>query len=311
MSTISVAIVNYNTRDVLRPCLVSLLAEGVADIVVADNGSTDGSLEMLRDEFPSVAVLVDRSNPGYGGAANAAIAHSSSDYVLLLNSDTVMHAGAVDALRQYLDAHPRAGVVGPRLRNPDGTLQRSLHQFPTPLVTLLDYSWVGPLVGKIPLLRKLYLASDSHERARAIPWVTGAALAFRRSAFEAVGGFDTDFFMYYEEVDLSYRMLRAGWETHFDPHAEVTHVGGASTSQIRGRMYVQQIRAALQYSQRHHMQADVELTHVALKFGLLCRLVGDRVRLLFARDDARRAWLKENIAILQMTVSHPLRAMAR
>jgi N-acetylglucosaminyl-diphospho-decaprenol L-rhamnosyltransferase len=311
MSQISVAIINYNTRHVLRACLVSAIADGATDIVVADNGSTDGSLEMLRQEFTTATVLVDGSNPGYGGASNAAIERCRFEYVLLLNSDTVLYPGALGTLRDYLDAHPRVAILGPRLRNPDGTLQRSLHQFPTPLVTLLDYSWVGPFVGLIPGLRKLYLASDSHEHARAVPWVTGAALALRKSAFQAVGGFDPSFFMYYEEVDLSYRLHRAGWETHFTPEAEVTHVGGASTSQIRGAMYAQQLAAALQYSERHQSRLSVALTSLALRFGIACRLAGDTVRLAVTRDHARRQYLEGSTAILRSIVRAPWRAAER
>jgi len=311
MSEISVAIVSYNTLHVLRACLASVLADGAREVVVADNGSTDGTLDMLRDEFPSVVVLVDRSNPGYGSASNAAIERCRAEYVMLLNSDTVLLSGALDTLRRYLDAHPRAAVVGPRLRNADGSLQLSLHQFPTPLVTLLDYSWVGPAVGRIPGLRKLYLASDSHEHTRVVPWVTGAALALRVSAFRSVGGFDPTFFMYYEEVDLSYRLARAGWETHFTPAAEVTHVGRASTSHFLGAMYAQQLTSAVQYSERHHSRTAATLTSVALRFGLLCRLVGDTVRLRMTRDAARRRYLEESTAIVKSVVRAPWRAPAR
>lgn len=311
MSDISVAVISYNTRELLRQCLASVFADGAGDVVVADNGSTDGSVDMLRAEYRRAQVFVDRSNPGYGSASNAALALCRSDYVLLLNSDTVLYPGSLRALCRYLDANPRAAIVGPRLRNPDGTLQRSLHQFPTPLVTLLDYSWVGPLVGLVPVLRKLYVASDSHERPRVIPWVTGAALAIRKSAFQEVGGFDPSFFMYYEEVDLSYRLYRAGWETHFTPAADVMHVGGASTSQERGPMYAQQISAALQYSERHHSDVGVMLTAFALKFSLVSRLIGDTLRFHLTRDLARRQTLQGDIALLRDMVRGPWRALAR
>jgi hypothetical protein len=311
MSDIAVAVISYNTRELLRQCLASVFADGAGDVVVADNGSTDGSVEMLRAEYRRAQVFVDPSNPGYGSASNAAIALCRSDYVLLLNSDTLLAPGALRALCAYLDANPRVAIVGPRLRNADGTLQRSLHQFPTPVVTLLDYSWVGRVVGLVPGLRKLYVASDSHEKARAIPWVTGAALAIRKSAFHEVGGFDPSFFMYYEEVDLSYRLYRAGWETHFTPAAEVMHVGGASTSQQRGPMYAQQISAALQYSERHHSDLGVELTALALKFSLVSRLIGDTLRFHLTRDLARRQTLRDNIAVLRDMVRGPWRALAR
>jgi len=311
MSDIAVAVISYNTRDHLRRCLASVTEDGGREVVVADNGSTDGSIAMVGREFPTAVVVLDESNPGYGGAANTAIAKCRSSYVLLLNSDTILSRGTLDALRRYLDEHPRAAIVGPRLRNPDGTLQRSIHQFPTPLVTLLDYSWLGPLVGVVPGLRKLYLASASHQRGRAVPWVTGAALAIRKSAFDAVGGFDPSFFMYYEEVDLSYRLFRAGWETHFTPSADVTHVGGASTSQQRAPMYAQQIAAAMQYSKRHHSPFAVRRTALALRFGLACRLAGDTARLSMARDSTRRRRLEGNIASLRSMLRGQWRLPAR
>jgi N-acetylglucosaminyl-diphospho-decaprenol L-rhamnosyltransferase len=315
MSEISVAVISYNTRELLRQCVASAYADGASEVVVVDNGSTDGSVEMLRQEFAEAVVMVDRSNPGYGGASNIAIDRCRSSYVLLLNSDTVVHPGALRALCNCLDAHPRVAIVGPRLLNPDGSLQRSIHQFPTPLVTLLDYSWVGPAVGHIPGLRRLYLASDSHQRARAVPWVTGAALAIRKTAFQAVRGFDPSFFMYYEEVDLSYRLSRAGWGTHFTPAAEVTHVAGASTSQQRGAMYAQQIAAAIQYSECHHSPSTVLLTRWALQFSLVCRLAGETARLYLTHDQARRQGRTDNIAMLRQIVRQmtrgPWRAPAR
>jgi GT2 family glycosyltransferase len=311
MTRISIAVISYNTRDLLRRCVASSFAAGATDVVVADNGSTDGTVEMLAAEFPRVRIIVDRSNPGYGGASNAAIEACHNEYVLLLNSDTELYPGALTALCSYLDEHPRAAVVGPRLRNPDGSLQRSLHQFPSPLITLLDYSWVGPAVGLVPGLRKLYTASDAHERARRVPWVTGAALGIRRTPFQSVGGFDRSFFMYYEEVDLSYRLLQAGWETHFAPEAEVMHVGGASTNQQRGPMYIQQIAAAMQYSRRHHSAVNVRLTGLALRFSLGCRLLADTARFYLTRDRTRRQRLQDNISLLRSMVRGPWRAVPR
>jgi len=311
MNDISVAVISYNTRALLRQCVASVFADGGGDVVVADNGSTDGTVDMLRQEFGQVRVFVDRSNPGYGAASNAAIERCRSEYVLLLNSDTVVYPGALLALRAYLDAHPRVAIVGPRLCNPDGSLQRSLHQFPTPLITLLDYSWVGPLLGRVPGLRKLYVASDPHDRARPVPWVTGAALAIRKSAFQSVGGFDASFFMYYEEVDLSYRLHKAGWETHFTPAAEVMHVGGASTSQQRAPMYAQQIGAAIQYSERYQSELGVMLTTFALRFSLASRLVGDTARLALTRDRERRRQLRDSVTLLRGMVRGPWRALAR
>ena len=311
MTSMAVVIVNYNTRGHLRVCLRSVLAETPTEVVVADNGSADGSSEMVRSEFPRVVLLVNGANPGYGAAANAAIAHCRAEYVLLLNSDTVLRPGALDALRKYLDANPRAAIVGPRLVNPDGTLQRSCHQFPTPLVILLEYSWVGRVFRRIPGLRLRHLGSFAHDRSRAVPWVMGAALAIRRSAFEAVGGFDRSFFMYYEEVDLSYRLWRRAWETHFAPVTDVTHFGGASTVQQPSDMFPEQLAAALHYVERHHTRERVTQTWFVLKFAMFGKLVADTARYHVTRDAVQRRRLAGRIALWRSVLGQPWPHAAR
>ena len=273
MGNIAVAIVNYNTRDILRGCLESVVRERPARIVVADNGSTDGSAEMVRERFPEVTLLVDPSNPGYGGGANAAIAAARAPQVLLLNSDTVLPPGTLDAITRYLDSHPRVGIVGPRIVGRDGRVQHSVHRFPTPTVTLLEYSWLGALVRMVPGLRQLDAAGSAPAAARVVDWVSGAALAIRTEAFEAIGGFDRSFFMYAEEVDLAYRMRAAGWETHFAPVAEITHLGGESTRQVASAMLRQEFRSVMGFYARHHPPERVRRAARALGLALRSKLV--------------------------------------
>lgn len=204
----AVAVVCHNTRDDLRACLESLRSEAPAEVVVADNGSTDGSAAMVRSEFPEVRLLVDEGNPGYGAAANRAVAATVSPYVLLLNADTRVTPGALRALAAFLDAHPRAGVAGPRLVNPDGTLQVSCFPFIGTLRLMLEKTPAARWLARVPALRDRWLLSHSlHDRPREVPWVLGAALALRREAFAAVGGFDPAFFMYAEEIDLCQKDL--------------------------------------------------------------------------------------------------------
>ena len=296
MGTMAVAVVNYNTRELLRGALASAMADGAREIVVADNGSTDGSAEMVRAEFPSVELVVDRSNPGYGAASNAAIRRTRADYVLLLNSDTLLPAGALAALASYLDREPRVGMVGPRLRGADGRLEHSCHDFPTPLVSLLEYSWVGDIVKALPVVRRRYARSWAHDRPRRIDWVTGAALAIRRRAFDDVEGFDESFFMYFEEVDLAYRMLEAGWETHFAPVTDVTHFGGQSTKQQRTAMFSQQFRAAMQFYHKHRTPAETARAVRALRFALRSKLVIGAVRHALTSDEVYRSAITVHMA---------------
>lgn len=292
----AVAVVNYNTRDLLRTCLETVRAESPRELVVVDNASTDGSAGMVRMEFPEVYLVANTINPGYGTAANQAVAHCSAPYVLLLNGDTCVQPGTLRALRLYLDAHPEAAIVGPHLLNPDGTLQPSSFPFPTPLHMLVEETTLGRRIGRIPVLRDRYLRTWSHLYARIVPWVMGAALAIRREAFDAVGGFDESFYLYFEEVDLCYRLATAGWQVHFSPDASVVHVGRASTSQRRSNMHAQFFAGMAHFYRRHYPQRKVIELMVVVKSLMLVKWIRDAVRLRLTGDVRQRTELVENLA---------------
>lgn len=289
MTPIAVVVVNWNTCQLLRTCLQSVLAQRPAEIVAVDNGSTDGSVEMMRQEFPSVAVLVNPDNPGYGAAANRAIAACQGEYILLLNSDTELRAGALTALAACFDGHPRAGLVGPRLLNPDGTVQESCFPFPRPLRPLTKWA----------------LRSYTHDRPQVVPWVVGAALGLRRAAFEAVGGFDESYRMYFEEVDLAFRLNQSGWETRFTPSAEVVHIVAASTSQRRAEMALRTRLSAREFFRRHHSGLALTVA-LAMEYALTAgRLVRDVARYGVARSTPHKQRLKEDLAVWWELLRHP------
>lgn len=295
---IAVVIVNYNTREHLRACLATVLSETPSEVVVVDNASSDGSVEMVQADYPDVVLHANKTNVGYGAAANQAIASCAAKYILLLNADTLLQSGALRALSTYLDLHPPAAIVGPRLVNPQGKQQPSCHPFPTPLNTLVHMSILSQLVGHVPFLRNRYL-NPPPRRAKAVPWVHGAALAIRREAFEMVGGFDEAFFMYSEEVDLCYRLHDTGWQIHFAPVTTVVHVGGISTMQRRTEMGVQVFASIIQFYEQHCSRIR-RLEVVAIVKGLvLARLIRDMVHLCIARDSATRARLAADVAAWQ------------
>ena len=292
----AVAIINHNTRDLLRACLASVAPEPPAAIVVVDNASTDGSAGMVRAEFPSVSLLANDHNPGYGAAANQALGASRSPHVFVINSDTFVHSGTLSALSNYLDRHAEVAVVGPRLSNADGTLQPSCFHFPSPLDVWLDLTNAGRWVAqRAPAVRERYLRTWSHDRPRRVPWVSGAALMLRRSAVEPAGGFDPSFFMYYEEVDLCYRLARAGWQTHFAPVDGVVHFGGASTGLRRADMAVQLYAGLVRFYQRHHSRAGLLAMIGMLECASLARWARDAARLCATRDGQERAVLAANV----------------
>jgi GT2 family glycosyltransferase len=293
VAAVDVVIVNHNTCEHLVACL-DAVSEASACIVV-DNASTDASVRMVRQRYARVELLANADNPGYGAAANQGVARCRSEYVLLLNSDTIVTPGALDALGDYLDQHPEVAIVGPRLAYPDGRLQPSTNPFPTLLPTLLTESSIGPLLRYVPGLGRHYLPTWSHKRARAVPWVMGAAMAIRRTAFDAVGGFDTSYFMYFEEVDLCYRLAAAGWQVHFAPVATVIHIGGASTRRRRADMVVQAQAGRLRFYRRHYTRPKVVGLIMLVDALVLLRWLLGPIRIRLARDELRKAQLREEL----------------
>jgi N-acetylglucosaminyl-diphospho-decaprenol L-rhamnosyltransferase len=294
---VAVVVVSYNTRECLRACLATVVAESPAEVVVVDNGSADGSVETVRREFPTARVIEDGSNPGYGAASNQGVAACDAPYVLLLNSDTLLRDGTLEALREYMDQHPRAALAGPRLVHADGSAHRSCYAFPSTTFLILEHSPLRRVAGWIPPMRRRYFIDWSPAEARAVPWVHGAALMLRRSAFEAVGGFDPSFHMYYEEVDLAYRLAAAGWETHFAPVAEVTHVGGASTSRAPAAMKERNFRSLILFGATHMTAAATTRLATTLRALVLAKLAVERVRRRLVRDPGRRREFDERVEL--------------
>jgi len=278
------------------------MAEEPGKVIVVDNASSDGSVAMVQAEFPSVVVQANKTNVGYGMAANQAIAILKARYVLLLNADTLLKPGALQAVSSYLDFHPQAAIVGPRLLEPDGRQQISCHPFPSPLNTLLEISILGRLIHYIPILRGRYLCTWTHAHARVVPWVGGAALGLRREAFQAIRGFDESFFMYSEEVDLCYRLKNAGWQVHFAPVATVVHVGGVSTAQDRTHMNMQLFASIILFYQRHYSSLRVAQVKIVVKCVMLARLLRDMLHLWITRDPPKRDRLASDISVWQQVL---------
>jgi GT2 family glycosyltransferase len=299
MSAIAVAIVNHNTREDLRACLTSVRQAGATEVVVVDNASSDGSAALVWEEFPEVTLCANQANTGYGSAANQAITHCRAEHILLLNSDTLIQPHTLDILDNYLSTHPRVAIAGPRLQNPDGTLQPSAYPFPTPLYLFLEESTLGRLIRHFPWLRQRYLRTWSHDHARPVPWLLGAALAIRRQPFAAISGFDTSYFMYAEETDLCYRLRAAGWDIHFVPDAAITHTGGASTRQYRTAMAVQFFTSIRHFYHRHYSPLRRLELILIIKAIVLARFLRERAHLLLAEEAQTRQRIRQDLSAWQ------------
>lgn len=270
--TVSVIIVNYNTREMTLKCL-SELYENTQDLSyevwVVDNASQDGSVEAIRERFPQVHVLANEQNAGFGAANNRALREARGEYLLLLNSDAFVHPGALNSLVAFMEREPNAAVVGPRLLNADGTLQHSCFRFPTPVRAWLENLWISALFTRHPALGD-YRRWD-HDAERKVDFVSGACMLVRRDAYKQVGGFDETFFMYSEETDWQRRMRARGWDITFTPAAVVTHLGGASGANERARINRHFFDSLDHYELKHHGLAGLVSVRAAMTLGSLLR----------------------------------------
>ena len=283
MNDVSVVVVTYNAMPWLEQCLESV--HGVETVVV-DHGSTDGTLELVRGRFPAVA-LVEEENRGLAFGWNTGVERTTGRYVLLLNADAWLDPGALDALVAFADTRPDAAVVGPRLRFPDGRLQRSVRGFPTLWRLATEFLFLRRLAPGTRALNAFYGAGFDHREVREAEVVMGAVWLVRRAAIEQVGPADDAFFLFSEETDWAYRFREAGWKVVFFPGAGATHVYAASH---KGLLFVENLRGQLRFLRKHRGDAYAErartLLLVALRLrGALYR--GERGRMY--RDGA--AWL--------------------
>jgi N-acetylglucosaminyl-diphospho-decaprenol L-rhamnosyltransferase len=280
---VACVVVTYDALPWIEQCLDSL--QGVETVVV-DNGSSDGTVGFVRERFPDVR-LVESENRGLGAGWNIGVRETASTYVLLLNADAWLLDGALERLCDFADTRPRAAVVGPRLVNPDGTLQPSVRGYPTPWRLATEYFFLRKLAPGSSALNSFYGGGFGHDEVREVEVVMGACMLLRREAIAEVGECDEDYFLFSEETDWCYRFHEAGWEVVFFPGAECVHVRGASHS---GRLYRENLRGHLLFLRKHRGAREAERARRVLLAALRLRgLVfrGERGRTY--RDGA--AWL--------------------
>jgi N-acetylglucosaminyl-diphospho-decaprenol L-rhamnosyltransferase len=269
---LSVIIVSWNTRELLAQCLESLYSsvnKADFEVFVIDNASSDNSPAMVRERFPEVRLIENQQNLGFARANNQAIQNSHADYVLLLNSDTIVKPGAIDALVEFMQAHTRAGACGPRLLNQDGSLQFSCSPAPT---LGSEFKRMFHLPGVRP---DGYYAMQSWDQsiARQVDVILGACLMLRRRALDQVGPLDEEYFIYSEEVDLCHRLQSVGWELYWVPQGEVVHLGGQSTRQVSEVMFLRLYQAKLIYFRKQHGRRQAFLYKLIIMAAALFRLM--------------------------------------
>lgn len=295
----SIVLVCWNNREYLDPCLKSLYECGLNssfDVIVVDNGSTDGSQQMLEEKYPDVKLIQNDGNVGLAKASNQGIEATNGKYVLLLNNDTIVNRNALDVLVEFLDAHPEAGAAGGKLLNADGSFQSGYAYFPNLWQEFLVMTSIG-----YSLWRGYPRHGDSPE-VKAAGWLSSACLLVRRTALDQVGLLDESYFIYGDEADLQYRLNKAGWKVYYLPSSTIIHFGGRSLNHWgrRPRVY----RGRLLFYQKNYGVLRTTLLRIMLFVMSLLKLPLCAAFLCVPRyvEDAKKA-LRSNLDVMALCVN--------
>lgn len=285
MKRFAVLTLNWNGLDVL-PGMIESLAYPVeklgGELIVFDNGSKDGSEIIAAETWGNsdwFRLVRAPENLGFAGGANEAVKDIDAEIVVLANSDTVFLPGSLEVLLDAVEKYPDAGIIGPRLLWPDGTLQRSIRDFPFP----------GRLIAEhLPILRKSSSSNLPHNTARRVDWLVGAVMVFRKQLFMKAKGFDQDFFFYHEETELQYRLFLMGHSSVFVPEAQVIHVEGASARKMFGReTYLKYIQEKLKFLEKHGYTGSMALFRLFMGLLIGYRLTAGFLNPALSRRDIR------------------------
>lgn len=253
--TLSVLIVTFNSRDHIAACLASLmpaLAGLRSEVVVVDNGSSDGTAELVRASFPAVRVLALPGNRGFAAGINAGLRETTGAYVMWINPDARFVGGKIQDVLDWMAAHPKAAIVGGKVLDPSGEVQRSARTFPSYGAVLgARHSLLTRILPNNPFSRRFLRTDSTYDAIEPVDWVSGAFLVHRRDIAERLGGPDAGFFMYFEDVDFCYRAWQAGYEVYFHPGMTVEHVVGGSSRQRPAALLVARHRSLWRWYVKH------------------------------------------------------------
>jgi len=274
---LSIIIVNYNTEDLLRRCLSAVNGRNhqfPIETLVVDNGSRDGSVSMVRRDFPEVGLIENKENVGFAKANNMGLEVARGDYILLLNSDTKVLGDALPKLVTFLNSHPDVAVVSGRLVYPDFSDQGVARTFPTPLNALFGRRSILTKLFPNNKYSKRYMVSRQNQSGEPfeVDWVSGACLMVRKRVVEDVGQLDEKFFMYWEDADLCYRIKQKNWKIYCVPEAVVIHYEGKSGLGKNGsRLIIEFNKSAYRYYRKHHIRNFFGLKNLVAVSGLTAR----------------------------------------
>ena len=284
--SLSIVIVNYNTERLLKSCLESVYAGANGtplDVWVVDNNSRDDSVPMLQSLFPVVKVIANPANVGFSRATNAVISQIHSDYILLLNPDTLILEDAIERMVTFMNERPEVGIAGCRVLNRDGTLQLACRRsIPTPRVAFYRLTGLSRLFPRNRWIAKYNLTYENPDQAHEVDAVSGAFLMVRRKVVEEIGLLDERFFMYGEELDWCLRAKRAGWTVMYYPGARIVHYKGESTKYNSRKAALEFYRAMYLFHRKHFAKDCSPITNFLIYTGIACKALSSWRSLLFS-----------------------------
>lgn len=259
---LSVTICSWNTRDDLAACLSSLEAvrdEASFEVLVIDNNSQDDSAQMVRERFPWVTLYESPVNLGFTGGHNELLGRRRGRHAFLLNSDAAVFPGCIRTMLEFAANNPQVGIIGPKILNPDGSLQLSCRRFPNPRAAMFRNTFLGRLFPKNKYLREYLMTDWAHDEPRLVDWVSGAAMFVREEVMDKIGLMDPKFFMFCEDVDWCFRAWKAGFEVAYLPTAVVSHAIGRSTDKAPNNMIWRFHRSMLYFYKKNMLPQSMPL----------------------------------------------------
>lgn len=310
MIDLSIIIVSWNVRELLGRCLASAVASArirpalTTEVIVVDNASSDDSAAMIARDHPQVRLISNSQNLGFTRASNQGIRASSGRYLLLLNPDTEVLGDALGLMVDYMGAHPQVGLLGPKLLNPDGTVQSSRRRFPTLATAFVESTVLQRYLGQSQAVKRYYMLDRSDDEEQEVDWLMGACLTARREAVAAAGLLDEGFFMYFEEVDWARRIRQAGWQVVYLPQAQVIHHHGQSSGRDIPHRHINFNVSKWRYVRKHHGPLPAMLLRWFLLATFVFQMAEEAAKLLLGH---KRTLRRERLGVLARVLRSRLR----
>lgn len=304
---VSIIIISFNTKELLSQCIKSVLKQRgnlSTEIIVVDNNSKDGSVEMLESSFPMVQIIKNKTNRGFAAANNQAMAAAKGEFVLLINPDTIVLDRAIPKAVAFAQSRPEAAVVGCKVLNPDGTTQPTCFMFPSVLNLILSSTYLYKLFPGNRFFGREKMTWWNRETIQQVDVVSGCFMLVRREAIKQVGMMDEDFFFYAEETDWCYRFKKKGWKLLFTPEAQIIHYWGASSS-VRGVEMKLQLRGSiLLFIKKHKNRAAYILSCILMAMFFFLRIPFWLIRWILSAEKSEYAH-----AVLKAYVNGTVRSL--